>query len=127
MRLKLHIWRQAGPEAQGALRTYEVTANEHMSFLEMLDVLNQDLIEKGGRPSLGGASPPKIGHSKGGRKKALKAGYKPALSALAKGEKRAAGGKSGSKASKTPTPSSGPCAPARSWIVLWASGSAPRR
>ena len=57
----------------------------------------KDLIEKGGRPSLGGPSPPKIGHSKGGRKKALKAGYKPALSALAKGEKRAAGGKSGKK------------------------------
>ena len=30
MRLKLHIWRQAGPEVQGALLTYEVTANEHM-------------------------------------------------------------------------------------------------
>jgi succinate dehydrogenase / fumarate reductase iron-sulfur subunit len=50
MRLKLHIWRQTGPDSPGALKAYEVTANEHMSFLEMLDVLNQDLIEKGEEP-----------------------------------------------------------------------------
>ncbi len=50
MRLKLHIWRQKGASAPGAMKTYEVTANEHMSFLEMLDVLNQELIEKGEEP-----------------------------------------------------------------------------
>ena len=50
MRLKLHIWRQNGPDTPGAMKTYEVTANEHMSFLEMLDVLNQELIEKGEEP-----------------------------------------------------------------------------
>jgi succinate dehydrogenase / fumarate reductase iron-sulfur subunit len=50
MRLKLHIWRQKGPNAAGALETHEVQANEHMSFLEMLDVLNQDLIDKGIEP-----------------------------------------------------------------------------
>ncbi|MBK8976603.1 MAG: succinate dehydrogenase/fumarate reductase iron-sulfur subunit [Planctomycetes bacterium] len=50
MRLKLHIWRQKGPNQSGAIKTYDVTANEHMSFLEMLDVLNQELIGKGEEP-----------------------------------------------------------------------------
>ena len=48
--MKLHIWRQRGPDAEGGMKTYEVAANEHMSFLEMLDVLNQNLIEKGEDP-----------------------------------------------------------------------------
>lgn len=51
MKLKLHIWRQKGPKAQGKMVTYEVPdASEHMSFLEMLDVLNERLIEKGEDP-----------------------------------------------------------------------------
>ncbi|MEO0480610.1 MAG: succinate dehydrogenase/fumarate reductase iron-sulfur subunit [Planctomycetota bacterium] len=50
MRLKLHIWRQSSPNAQGGLKTYEVQANEHMSFLEMLDVLNEELVGKGEEP-----------------------------------------------------------------------------
>jgi succinate dehydrogenase / fumarate reductase iron-sulfur subunit len=51
MRLKLHIWRQKGPNDKGAMKAYEIAnANEHMSFLEMLDVLNQDLIAKGEEP-----------------------------------------------------------------------------
>ncbi len=50
MRLKLKIWRQSGPEDKGKFVTYELDANEHMSFLEMLDVLNQNLILKGERP-----------------------------------------------------------------------------
>ena len=50
LRLTLHIWRQKGPSDTGAMRTYQVQANSHMSFLEMLDVLNQDLIQKGEEP-----------------------------------------------------------------------------
>ena len=47
MNLRLHIWRQAGPDAAGMLKTYDVAnVSEHMSFLEMLDVLNEDLISK---------------------------------------------------------------------------------
>lgn len=40
MKLNLKIWRQKNSEAKGAFENYEVLANEHMSFLEMLDVLN---------------------------------------------------------------------------------------
>jgi len=51
MNLTLKIWRQAGPETQGELVTYPVTdISEDMSFLEMLDVLNEDLIGKGEEP-----------------------------------------------------------------------------
>ncbi len=51
MRIILHIWRQPGPNAAGRMVRYEVpNVNEHMSFLEMLDVLNEDLIAKGEDP-----------------------------------------------------------------------------
>lgn len=51
MRLTLRIWRQAGPDAPGRLVTYEVPdVSEHMSFLEMIDVLNLRLVEKGEDP-----------------------------------------------------------------------------
>lgn len=50
MRLTLQVWRQAGPGAPGGFTSYDVVANEHMSFLEMLDVLNQDLVERGEEP-----------------------------------------------------------------------------
>lgn len=46
MKLKLKIWRQSGPNDKGRLETYPVEANEHMSFLEMLDVLNESLISE---------------------------------------------------------------------------------
>jgi succinate dehydrogenase / fumarate reductase iron-sulfur subunit len=46
MKLNLKIWRQKNRNASGEFRTYQVEADEHMSFLEMLDVLNQDLLEK---------------------------------------------------------------------------------
>jgi succinate dehydrogenase / fumarate reductase, iron-sulfur subunit len=45
MKLTLHIWRQRSSKENGSFETYAVTANEHMSFLEMLDVLNQELID----------------------------------------------------------------------------------
>ncbi len=50
MRLTLDIWRQKGAADAGRFETYTVEANEHMSFLEMLDVLNQDLIGQGKEP-----------------------------------------------------------------------------
>lgn len=51
MKLTLKIWRQADATAQGALQTYELDGvSEDMSFLEMLDVLNEELNEKGEEP-----------------------------------------------------------------------------
>ncbi len=51
MKLTLHVWRQKNAKDHGGLVRYEVpNANEHMSFLEMLDVLNESLIQKGEDP-----------------------------------------------------------------------------
>ncbi|MBK5098532.1 MAG: succinate dehydrogenase/fumarate reductase iron-sulfur subunit, partial [Gemmatimonadetes bacterium] len=50
MKLKLHVWRQASPAAKGGFVEYEADANEHMSFLEMLDVLNERLESQGEEP-----------------------------------------------------------------------------
>ncbi len=50
MKLTLKVWRQAGPAASGEFKTYAATANEHMSFLEMLDVVNEDLQSRGEEP-----------------------------------------------------------------------------
>ena len=51
MRITLHIWRQENAAAKGRMVRYEVpNVNEHMSFLEMLDVLNEELIAKGEEP-----------------------------------------------------------------------------
>lgn len=44
MNLRLKIWRQKNNASNGNFETYKVNANEHMSFLEMLDVLNERLI-----------------------------------------------------------------------------------
>ena len=45
MKLTLKIWRQAGPQAEGGIHTYDLDEiSEDMSFLEMLDVLNEQLI-----------------------------------------------------------------------------------
>jgi succinate dehydrogenase / fumarate reductase iron-sulfur subunit len=51
MKLTLEIWRQKDANDKGHFETYEVdNVSSHMSFLEMLDVLNQELIEKGEEP-----------------------------------------------------------------------------
>ena len=51
MRITLHVWRQKGPGAPGKLETYKLDdVNPHMSFLEMLDVLNEQLLTKGEDP-----------------------------------------------------------------------------
>jgi succinate dehydrogenase / fumarate reductase, iron-sulfur subunit len=51
MKIILHVWRQASAGAPGRMVRYEVgNANPDMSFLEMLDVLNEDLMNKGEDP-----------------------------------------------------------------------------
>ncbi len=50
MKLTLKVWRQPGPKASGAFREYATTADEHMSFLEMLDVVNEELLARGDEP-----------------------------------------------------------------------------
>jgi succinate dehydrogenase / fumarate reductase iron-sulfur subunit len=51
MRLTLHVWRQKNASDKGRMEIYQANnANEHMSFLEMLDVVNEELIEKGQEP-----------------------------------------------------------------------------
>jgi succinate dehydrogenase / fumarate reductase iron-sulfur subunit len=50
MKIKLRVWRQKNANAQGSFRDYEVKASPDMSFLEMFDVLNEDLIGKGQDP-----------------------------------------------------------------------------
>ncbi len=50
MNLTLQVWRQAGPEDPGGFATYKVEIAEEASFLEMLDVVNEDLIESGDEP-----------------------------------------------------------------------------
>jgi succinate dehydrogenase / fumarate reductase, iron-sulfur subunit len=49
--LTLQVWRQAGPNAEGRFVTYKAeNVSEHASFLEMLDVVNEDLIARGEEP-----------------------------------------------------------------------------
>jgi len=51
MNLKLKIWRQANRDAKGAFKNYEVAGiSSEMSFLEMIDVLNEKLIEQSDEP-----------------------------------------------------------------------------
>ncbi len=49
--VNLKIWRQAGPDAPGELKTYDVPGiSDEMSFLEMLDILNDRLNDLGEEP-----------------------------------------------------------------------------
>jgi len=51
MNLKLKIWRQNGPDDKGKMADYDVGGiSPDMSFLEMIDQLNNELIEKGEDP-----------------------------------------------------------------------------
>ncbi len=51
MKLTLKIWRQENPKAKGSMKTYPIDGIDgDMSFLEMLDVLNEELINKGEVP-----------------------------------------------------------------------------
>ena len=51
MNLTLKIWRQKDAESKGQMVEYKVTEiSEHMSFLEMMDVLNEQLVNSGEDP-----------------------------------------------------------------------------
>ena len=51
MNLTLHVWRQKDAASAGKFVTYQATdIDPHMSFLEMLDVVNEDLIGRGEEP-----------------------------------------------------------------------------
>jgi succinate dehydrogenase / fumarate reductase iron-sulfur subunit len=51
MNLTLRVWRQSGPAAEGGLTEYKATGvSPDMSFLEMLDVVNEELIGRGEVP-----------------------------------------------------------------------------
>jgi len=51
VKFRLKVWRQAGPGAAGAFATYEARdISADMSFLEMIDVVNEGLIEQGQEP-----------------------------------------------------------------------------
>ncbi|CAN5257191.1 succinate dehydrogenase/fumarate reductase iron-sulfur subunit [soil metagenome] len=51
MDLTVRVWRQSGPEAEGDFETYTASdVDEGMSFLEMLDAVNEDLVGQGREP-----------------------------------------------------------------------------
>jgi succinate dehydrogenase / fumarate reductase, iron-sulfur subunit len=51
MNLVLNVWRQKGANAPGQFVRYEAkNVSDHMSFLEMLDVVNEELLAKGDDP-----------------------------------------------------------------------------
>jgi succinate dehydrogenase / fumarate reductase iron-sulfur subunit len=51
MRLTLHVWRQKNAQTPGKMVTYKADQiRPDMSFLEMLDVVNEELVERGEEP-----------------------------------------------------------------------------
>jgi succinate dehydrogenase / fumarate reductase iron-sulfur subunit len=51
MKLKVHVWRQPSKSQAGQMKAYDVVdVSEHMSFLEMMDTLNEQLAAKGEEP-----------------------------------------------------------------------------
>jgi succinate dehydrogenase / fumarate reductase iron-sulfur subunit len=51
VKLTLKVWRQSGPDTPGAFEVYEPDQiTEDMSFLEMLDIVNERLIDEGREP-----------------------------------------------------------------------------
>lgn len=50
MKLTLKVWRQKNNNSKGSFETHQVEASEHMSFLEMMDVLNEQLIAEKKQP-----------------------------------------------------------------------------
>ncbi len=48
MTINLRVWRQTGPKEKGYFMDYQArNVSPHMSFLEMLDVMNEDLVRQG--------------------------------------------------------------------------------
>ena len=51
MNIKLRVWRQKNPQTPGYFAEYEANdINPNMSFLEMLDVVNEQITKAGGEP-----------------------------------------------------------------------------
>jgi succinate dehydrogenase / fumarate reductase, iron-sulfur subunit len=50
VKLVLHVWRQTAPDQPGKFERYEADANPDMSFLEMLDVVNEGLLRQHAEP-----------------------------------------------------------------------------
>ena len=51
MKITLKVWRQKNANSPGGFKTYQSPAlNENMSFLEMLDVVNEDIANRGEEP-----------------------------------------------------------------------------
>lgn len=51
MELTLHVWRQDGPSKAGAFKTYYAKRlSDSMSFLDMLDLVNETITHEGGEP-----------------------------------------------------------------------------
>ncbi len=51
MKIKLKVWRQKNAQDKGGFKTYDLNeVSEDMSFLEMFDVLNEDLVRKNEDP-----------------------------------------------------------------------------
>jgi succinate dehydrogenase / fumarate reductase iron-sulfur subunit len=51
MNLTLKVWRQNGPQDKGRIETYPAEGiSDHCSFLEMLDIVNEKIINDGGEP-----------------------------------------------------------------------------
>lgn len=51
MDIVLHVWRQKSATDKGGFVRYDAeNVNEHMSFLEMLDTVNEELLQKGEEP-----------------------------------------------------------------------------
>ena len=51
LNLKIKVWRQSGPKAKGGFETYKLNdISPNSSFLEMMDVMNEQLIAEGKQP-----------------------------------------------------------------------------
>lgn len=50
MKLTLKVWRQKGENDKGHFETHKLDVDHHMSFLEMMDVLNENIIAQKGDP-----------------------------------------------------------------------------
>ena len=63
LNLTLKIWRQPNADSRGEFKNYQLhDVSTHMSFLEMLDVLNEQLINQGEEPVASpGARPHYVG------------------------------------------------------------------
>jgi len=50
LQIKLKVWRQDAPESKGSFKNYNIGVSPDMSFLEMFDELNEQLIRDGDSP-----------------------------------------------------------------------------